>query len=66
LDYIYKIAIRNKLEGIGTVVAKIFATPARKLSGGKGLSIFQANAQKMWPSTGSEILMACKVKMLDA
>jgi hypothetical protein len=31
----------------------------------KILSLLQINAQKMWPSTGSEILIA-KVKMLDA
>jgi hypothetical protein len=35
MDYIIKKAIPNKFEDIGTVVAKIFATPARKLSGGK-------------------------------
>jgi len=29
--------IRNELEVIGTLIAKIFATLARHLSGGKGL-----------------------------
>jgi hypothetical protein len=29
------------------------------------LSIFQLNASKMWPLTGSEIVIFCKVKMLD-